>query len=179
MSTKNKERVEFSSTVTSEVASQHLEALATGLREHVMLIETGGQSLALDVSRDVRIELEAAADSKKSTIDVKITWTAEEGAEITRPTLRVVPASVNGERYDATLLADDDTEHAVGPVSDNDVAAPTNGAAPRPVAPTRGAKPAASGASGRRAAKPARKNARRPASRPSARKGGRPGTRRR
>lgn len=90
-----KEKLAYESTMTAEEAARHLEALAKGLREHVMIIESGDTSIAIDVAREVQLELDAGASQKKSQVGLKIAWHPEEGTEIRPPMLKILPR----ERY--------------------------------------------------------------------------------
>jgi amphi-Trp domain-containing protein len=110
---KAREKLEYEAVLSAEDAARYFERLAAGMREHVMLVESGDSSVALDVSSNVKIELEVNADRKQSSIDVEVTWRPEDGEIISRPGLRVVPGDTGN------LLDDGDYEDAYSAYSES------------------------------------------------------------
>jgi amphi-Trp domain-containing protein len=74
----DKESLEFSGTVEPHAAAAYLEALARGLRDGRILIESGDKSLSLEVSSDVSLEFEAETNLEKgkSSVDLSLSWRA-------------------------------------------------------------------------------------------------------
>jgi amphi-Trp domain-containing protein len=85
-----KQSLEFTSDIDTTAAASHLEALAQGLRDGRILIESGDRSLSLEVGGSVSVDLEAKSnpDKGRSSIEVKLSWVAEEEVE------EVVPPSL-------------------------------------------------------------------------------------
>jgi amphi-Trp domain-containing protein len=75
-----KQSIEFSSEMETESAAGHLEALAKGLRDGRVLIESGDRSVALETSRNLSLELEARINPEKgkSSLEIKLAWVVEE-----------------------------------------------------------------------------------------------------
>jgi amphi-Trp domain-containing protein len=71
-----KDKVQFSGSVPAQEAAQYLESIAKGLRERSMLLESGDNSLTVDVADDVKIEIEVATEGEKgkSSIDLSLSW---------------------------------------------------------------------------------------------------------
>jgi amphi-Trp domain-containing protein len=80
-----KDKVQFSGSVPVQEAAQYLESIAKGLRERSMLLESGDNSLTLDVGDDVKIEIEVETDGDKgkSSIELSVSWRQRVEAEDT------------------------------------------------------------------------------------------------
>lgn len=78
----DKQSIDFSSELETQAAAAHLEALAKGLRDGRVLIESGDRSVSLETSRSLNLALEAKANpgKGKSSIEIKLNWVAEEEA---------------------------------------------------------------------------------------------------
>jgi amphi-Trp domain-containing protein len=70
-----KEKVKFSGVVSPQEAAQYLESLAKGLRERTMLLESGDASLTIEVTDDVKIEIEGSGDAEKGKSSIELTLT--------------------------------------------------------------------------------------------------------
>jgi amphi-Trp domain-containing protein len=86
-SKEGKERIQFSGTVSAQEAAQYLESLAKGLRERAMLLESGDSSITIEVSDEVKVEIDASASSEKgkASIDVSLGWRARAQEEAAPP----------------------------------------------------------------------------------------------
>jgi amphi-Trp domain-containing protein len=90
MGHKEREHIEYAGVMSAERAADYFESLAAGLRQHIMVLESGESSLALDIAHDVKVEMEAQANIKKSSIEFELSWRPEAGTEIARPVLHVL-----------------------------------------------------------------------------------------
>ena len=104
-----KQSIEFSSELETQAAADHLEALAKGLRDGRVLIESGDRSVSLEASRSVNLELEAKTNpgKGKSSVEIKLEWLAEEDVvEEAPPSLLI---ATGGSAYVAGGDADGDS----------------------------------------------------------------------
>jgi amphi-Trp domain-containing protein len=103
-----KRSIEFSSELETQAAAAHLEALAKGLRDGRVLIESGDRSVALETSRNLSLELEAKSNPEKgkSSIEIKLEWVVEEEM------VEEAPASL--------LIASGGSSYVAGGESDGD-----------------------------------------------------------
>jgi amphi-Trp domain-containing protein len=95
-----KQSLEFTSDIDTTAAASHLEALAQGLRDGRILIESGDRSLSLEVGGSVSVELEAKSnpDKGRSSIEVKLSWVAEEEVEeVVPPSLLIASGTAASE----------------------------------------------------------------------------------
>ncbi len=76
-----KDKVKFSGTVSPQEAAQYLESIAKGLREGTMLLESGDASLSIDISDDVKIEIQGSGDAEKGKSSIELTLTMRRKAE--------------------------------------------------------------------------------------------------
>jgi amphi-Trp domain-containing protein len=96
----SKDKVGFSGTVSAEEAADYLDSLAKGIRERSMLLESGDTSLTLDLSDDVKIEVEASGDPEKgkASVEVSLSWRQRRDEEVTPPArLTIVPGAAPAE----------------------------------------------------------------------------------
>jgi amphi-Trp domain-containing protein len=96
----SKEKVQFAGTVPAQEAAQYLESIAKGLRERAMLLESGDTSMNVEVTDDVKIEIQvsAAPEKGKAAIEVSISWRAKQDEEIASPPgLLIVPGAQPAE----------------------------------------------------------------------------------
>jgi amphi-Trp domain-containing protein len=87
-----KQSLDFTSDMTTLDAAAHLEALARGLRDGRLLVESGDRSLNLEVGRKVNFDFAAKTNPAKgkSAMDIKLNWVAEEEvAEEAPPSLLI------------------------------------------------------------------------------------------
>jgi amphi-Trp domain-containing protein len=95
--------LEFSASVSPQEAAGYLEALARSLREGSALLESGDQSLRLEMGSNVKLKLEADTDPDKGkgSLDVSLSWRLAEQAEAPASLVIVagapVPAGVAAE----------------------------------------------------------------------------------
>jgi amphi-Trp domain-containing protein len=85
-----KDALEYTAVVPAEQAAEYFEKLAAGLREHLMVVESGNSSVALDVAREIKLELEINADPRKSSIEFALSWRPDEAEIVAKPSLTVV-----------------------------------------------------------------------------------------
>jgi amphi-Trp domain-containing protein len=90
-----KDSLAFRDTVSPGEAAGFLEALAKSLREGSSLLESGDQSIGLQIGSTVKIDLEASSDAEKGkgTIDLSLSWRMEEQTEAP-PSLVIVPGAL-------------------------------------------------------------------------------------
>jgi amphi-Trp domain-containing protein len=90
-----KDTLEFSDSIAPSEAAQFLEAIAKSLREGSSLLESGDQSLGLQIGKTVKLSLEAQSDAEKGkgSIEVSLSWRMEEPAEAPR-SLVIVPGAL-------------------------------------------------------------------------------------
>ncbi len=76
----DKQSLEFEAKLDAGNAADYLEALAKGLRDGRIIIESGNKSLSLDVGGDIAMELELEAKSNpekgKSSVEFELSWKA-------------------------------------------------------------------------------------------------------
>jgi amphi-Trp domain-containing protein len=84
--------LEFSASVSPDEAASYLEALARSLREGSVLLESGDQSLRLEMGSNVKVKLEAETDPEKGkgSLDVSLSWRL--AAEVEAPASLVIVA---------------------------------------------------------------------------------------
>ncbi len=102
----SKDKVAFSGTVTADEAAQYLEALAKGIRERCMLLESGDTSLSLELADEMKLDVEASGDAEKgkSSVELSLSWRARRSEEdVTPARLTIVPGAVPAE---ATAFAE-------------------------------------------------------------------------
>jgi amphi-Trp domain-containing protein len=87
-----KDKIEYSGVVPVQEAAQYLESLARGLRERVLLLESGDSSVSIDVPDDVKVGIEASVDvdKGKASIDVSLGWRQRRDEEVVSPGLLIV-----------------------------------------------------------------------------------------
>ncbi len=90
-----KDAIEFSDSVPPAEAAGFLEAIAKSLRQGSSLLESGDQSLGLQIGKTVKLEIEAQSDpiKGKGSIEVSLSWRMEEPAT-TPPSLVIVPGAL-------------------------------------------------------------------------------------
>jgi amphi-Trp domain-containing protein len=96
----SKEKIQYAGTVPVQEAAQYLESIAKGLRERAMLLESGDTSMTVEVSDDVKIEIQASAapEKGKAAIDVSLSWRARQEEEAAAPPgLLIVPGAQPAE----------------------------------------------------------------------------------
>jgi amphi-Trp domain-containing protein len=95
MSETERESLEFANTVSRAEAAGFLEALAKSLREGSSLFESGDQSLAFQISPQVKMELKAKSSPEdgKGSIEIELKWRSEQQEE-TPPSLVIVPGAL-------------------------------------------------------------------------------------
>jgi amphi-Trp domain-containing protein len=96
----SKDKISFSGSVPAEEAAQYLEALAKGIRERSMLLESGDSSLTLDLADEVKIELSAAGDAEKGKagVELSLSWRQRRTDEAAPPpSLLIVPGAAPAE----------------------------------------------------------------------------------
>jgi amphi-Trp domain-containing protein len=86
----DKETLEFSGSVEPHAAAAYLEALARGLRDGRILIESGDKSLSLETASEISLELEAETnpDKAKSSVEIALSW------RIVQPVAEEAPPSL-------------------------------------------------------------------------------------
>jgi amphi-Trp domain-containing protein len=96
----DKQSVEFASNLEPHGVAAYLEALAVGLRDGRVLIESGDKTLNLEVAPTVGIELEAETSEKgKHSIEIKLEWRIEAPVvEIAPPSLLIASGSAMEHR---------------------------------------------------------------------------------
>ncbi len=76
----DKQSLEFEAKLDAGNAADYLEALAKGLRDGRIIIESGNKSLSLDVGGDIAMELELEAKSNpekgKASVEFELSWKA-------------------------------------------------------------------------------------------------------
>lgn len=95
-----KNKMRFAANVSAQEAADYLDAIARGLREHSMLIESGDTSIAIEVGDDIKLDLEVSSDPEKgkASVDVSLSWRARREAEaVTPPGLTIVPGAAPAE----------------------------------------------------------------------------------
>src|SRR5262245_12315237 len=87
----SKDSIEFSSQVGAEEADGYLEALGSSLPEGRALVESGRRPVSLELGPSIKMELEAESDQEKgkSSIEISLSWRAEEPA-VAAPSLLIV-----------------------------------------------------------------------------------------
>lgn len=88
---KDSDKLEYEAVLSAEDAARYFERLAAGIRRHEMVVESEAASVALDISSNVRIELEVSARGDESSIEVEVSWHPDEAGTLSRPELRVMP----------------------------------------------------------------------------------------
>jgi amphi-Trp domain-containing protein len=71
-----KQALEFTGGLTVDAAAGYLEALANGLRQGHLSIESENEAVDLAIPQELTLGLEAksAADKGKSAIEISLTW---------------------------------------------------------------------------------------------------------
>ena len=94
-----KEKVKFAGVVSPQEAAQYLESLAKGLRERTMLLESGDASLTIEVTDDVKIEIQGSGDAEKGKSSIELTLTMRrKQAEVAVPPGLLIAANGATER---------------------------------------------------------------------------------
>jgi amphi-Trp domain-containing protein len=97
----DKQSLEFEAKLDAGNAADYFEALARGLRDGRIIIESGNKSLNLEVAGDIVMELELEAKSNpekgKSSVELELSW-------------KVVPQKV--EEAPASLLITTGSDHS-------------------------------------------------------------------
>ena len=71
----DKQSLEFTSAMTSEAAAGYLEALAAGLRQRHVSIESGQEFIGLNVTGDVELDIDARLNDKgRASIELGLSW---------------------------------------------------------------------------------------------------------
>jgi amphi-Trp domain-containing protein len=91
-----KQSLEFNSNIDTGEAAAYLEALARGLRDGHVLIESGDKSFNMEVGEGVDIELEAKSNPEKgkSSVELKLSWRVEEPVEEGVPPTLLITSGV-------------------------------------------------------------------------------------
>ena len=95
-----KDKIQFEGTVPAAEAAQYLESLARGLRERSMLLESGDSSVTLEVTDDVKIEIEVASGGEKgkSSLELSVSWRQQRQDDVVPPAgLLIVPGATPAE----------------------------------------------------------------------------------
>jgi amphi-Trp domain-containing protein len=100
-----KQSVEFNGSFEPGAAADYLEALARGLRDGRVLIESGDRSISLDVGTSVELEFEAktSPEKGKSSIELAFSWLATEPAKAAPASLLIASGS-HAEEYHGDLV---------------------------------------------------------------------------
>lgn len=91
-----KDKMHFAGSVPAEDVAGYLEAIARGIRERSMILESGDSSISVDVSDEMKFDLEISsdADKGKSSIELSIGWRARRDDEAALPAgLTIVPGA--------------------------------------------------------------------------------------
>jgi amphi-Trp domain-containing protein len=91
-----KQSVDFSGSFNPGEAAAYLEALARGLRDGNLVIESGDKSLNLDVSPEISLEFEAKASPEKgkSSIELALSWRAAQPVKEEAPPSLLIASGV-------------------------------------------------------------------------------------
>jgi amphi-Trp domain-containing protein len=74
--------LKFRNDLTGTAAALHLEALARGLRDGKVLIESGDKSLTLEVSHELQLDFAAGqSDKGKAKVEITLSWRAPKAGE--------------------------------------------------------------------------------------------------
>jgi amphi-Trp domain-containing protein len=91
--------LEFSASVPLEQAAGYLEALAQSLRQGSALLESGDQSVRIELGPNVKVKLDAETDPEKGkgSLELNLSWRVAEQVEAP-PSLVIVagPRAPNG-----------------------------------------------------------------------------------
>jgi amphi-Trp domain-containing protein len=102
----DKQSLEFSTNLEPRAAADYLEALARGLREGRLLVESGDKSLNLEVANDVSLEFEAKTtpEKSKSSVEISLSWRLAEPEAPAPPSLLIT----SGARHDNSSSSSSD-----------------------------------------------------------------------
>jgi amphi-Trp domain-containing protein len=98
MTHRARQQVEYAALVSAEQAADYFESVAAGIRQHVMLVESGNDSIELDVADMMKLEAEFHADEKKSSIEFELSWQPAAGHTVAAPALHVLTSEDLGKR---------------------------------------------------------------------------------
>jgi amphi-Trp domain-containing protein len=70
----DKQSIKFKGTMDIHAVAACLDGLAQGLQDGRITVESGDNSLTLDVASEVALELEAVSKRDKSTIEIAVNW---------------------------------------------------------------------------------------------------------
>ena len=97
-----KQSLEFASTMKADSAASYLEALARGLRAGYISIQSDGEFIALELSPDISVQVEAKSTGKgRASLDVELSWRVQKPAEDKKQpelTINSVPAPAQEEQ---------------------------------------------------------------------------------
>jgi amphi-Trp domain-containing protein len=98
-----KQSLEFIGNIDANEAAAYLEALARGLRDGHVLLESGDKSLNIEVGDGVDLEIEAKSNPEKgkSSIELKLGWRIEEPVEEEVPPTLLITSGVAAAANDA------------------------------------------------------------------------------
>jgi amphi-Trp domain-containing protein len=94
--TSQHDRIEYEAVLSSDDVARYLERVAAGLRQRELRFEAGDDSVALDVSGNVKVEVEVTASGGESSIEVEVSWPQSGSAgSIEQAGLRVTPGGAD------------------------------------------------------------------------------------
>ena len=87
--------LKFESEISSTQAAEYLDTLAAGLRDGVVTMESGSESVTLRVADGVSFACSAKASPEKgkATVEVSVKWRTSSGQHAVGPDLLVLPGS--------------------------------------------------------------------------------------
>jgi amphi-Trp domain-containing protein len=90
------DRIEYAAVLSSDDVARYLERVAAGLRQRELRFEAGDDSVALDVSGNVKVEVEVTASGSASSIELEMSWPESGSAgSVEQAGLRVMPGGAN------------------------------------------------------------------------------------
>ena len=107
----DKKSVDFRGKLDASAVAVYLEALARGLRDGRVVLESGEAALELEVGAPVEVELEARYNAQKGRcrVDIELEWHTDAVPNRTPQTLSIGhPAATDGSHAD--LRRDDPQE---------------------------------------------------------------------
>lgn len=95
------DRIEYEAVLSNEEVARYLECVAAGLRQRELRFEAGDASVALDISGNVKVEVEVTASGGGSSIEVEVSWPQSGSAGSAGPAdLRVTPGGAANTLHD-------------------------------------------------------------------------------